>query len=215
TINFRLKSDCMLYISANTRVPEKYIRELISANSENFLKAMAEIREKAAQKSRAAKEEENSFYYLGKRYDIEIIPSGKNYCVLKDKLYVYAENSEGYALALQKFIQDETKRIYCDVVNKTYNMLKADGTPYPAKISVKKMTSRWGSCTPSKRNISLNVELIKYPIGCLEYVVLHEFTHFHIAAHNKDFYAYVEKYMKDYKTYRNILKKPYYEVSEQ
>lgn len=211
-INFRLKPDCILYISANPKVPEKYIQELISENSVNFLDAIEKIKEKETLKNKAAKDEENNFYFLGKRYNIEIIPSNKNYCILKDKLYVYAENSEGYVLALQKFIQDETRRIYCDVVDKTYNMLKADGTPFPAKISVKKMTSRWGSCTPSKRNISLNVELIKYPIGCLKYVVLHEFAHFHVAAHNKDFYAYIEKYMKDYKTYINILKKPYSEI---
>ncbi|MCD8090880.1 MAG: M48 family metallopeptidase [Clostridiales bacterium] len=177
-INFRIKPDGVVYISANRRVPEKYIRELIAQNGESFLNTIREINAK----SKSQKEAGDSFYFLGRRYETEIIPSAENVCLLKDKLYVYTNFPEKSEELIGAFTQSETKRLYREAVEKIYNMVKADGTPFPTKISIKKMTSRWGSCTPSNGHMSLNSELIKYPLGCLYYVVLHEFTHFHYRA---------------------------------
>ena len=39
------------------------------------------------------------------------------------------------------------------------------------------MQTRWGSCNVERRNINLNLELIKKPRYCIEYVILHEFAH--------------------------------------
>ncbi|MCD8216342.1 MAG: M48 family metallopeptidase [Clostridiales bacterium] len=211
-INFRLKADGILYISANRGVSEKYIRELISQNSSHFIEAAKKIAENREAKTQ--REAEGGFYFLGRKYDIEAVPSKENYCILKDRLYVYTSSEKNIDFLINKFLQEEIKKIYSETVDKIYSLVKADNTPYPAKISIKKMASRWGSCSPLKGNMSLNSELIKYPIGCLEYVVLHEFTHFHHKGHNRDFYACVEKYMKDYRDFVNILKKPYYEVSD-
>ncbi len=210
-INFRVKPDGIVYISANSRVSEKYIRALIAENAEGFSKAVREAAERS--KNKALKEAEGGYYYLGRRYEVEIIPSDKNLCVLGDRLFVYTDSPEKAEELISRFTLGEIKRIYGEAVEKIYNIVKADGTPFPTRVSIKKMKSRWGSCTPANGHISLNSELIKYPLGCLEYVVLHEFTHFHHRAHDRVFYAYVEKYMKDYKTYIKILKKPYYEAN--
>ena len=61
------------------------------------------------------------------------------------------------------------------------------------------MNSRWGSCMPSKRQITLNVRCIYYQRELLRYVVIHEFAHFIQPNHSKQFYHIIEKYMPDYK----------------
>jgi predicted metal-dependent hydrolase len=43
------------------------------------------------------------------------------------------------------------------------------------------MKTKWGSCNAKARRIWLNLELIKKPPACLEYVVVHELTHLLVA----------------------------------
>ena len=61
------------------------------------------------------------------------------------------------------------------------------------------MKSRWGVCFPNKHSITLSTRLIHYPVECFEYVLLHEYAHFLVPNHSKEFYEVIEKYMPDYK----------------
>jgi len=76
-----------------------------------------------------------------------------------------------------------------------------------AVISVKNMTSRWGSCTADKGRISIRFDLVHYPPECLESVFYHEYSHFAEQNHSAAFYAVLEKMYPDYKKYSEILKK--------
>ncbi len=54
---------------------------------------------------------------------------------------------------------------------------------------VQQMKTKWGSCTPGKHHIRLNVELAKKPRECLEYVLVHEMVHLLEPSHNATFIA--------------------------
>ncbi len=77
--------------------------------------------------------------------------------------------------------------------------------PYP-KMTLKYMTSRWGSCTPARSHIRISVRLIHYPLECLQYVLLHEYVHLLVPNHSKQFYDTVERYMPDWKKAKERLK---------
>ena len=68
------------------------------------------------------------------------------------------------------------------------------------------MKSRWGSCNPGKRVITLNKRLLSYPPEALEYVVLHEYVHFLHPNHQKGFYELLGRLMPDYAQRRALLK---------
>ena len=68
------------------------------------------------------------------------------------------------------------------------------------------MTSRWGVCNTKSKVITLNTELFKYDIECLDYVVIHELSHLVHANHSKEFWNVVSKYCPNYKILRNKLK---------
>ena len=76
--------------------------------------------------------------------------------------------------------------------------------PFP-ELRFKKMTSRWGSCMPSKNTVTLNTALISVPTECAEYVIVHEFCHFLHPNHSKSFHAEVEKYLPDWRERRKKL----------
>lgn len=70
---------------------------------------------------------------------------------------------------------------------------------------VKKMKTRWGSCNTRAQRIWLNLNLIKKPPICLEYVLVHELTHLLEASHNARFYHLMEQFMPQWRDYDYLL----------
>ena len=66
-------------------------------------------------------------------------------------------------------------------------------------FTVKKLKSKWGSCDTAKKHIVLNLELMKYPIHAIEYIILHEMSHLIYPNHSKNFYNTVALYMPEWK----------------
>ena len=68
-------------------------------------------------------------------------------------------------------------------------------------------SSKWGSCSKSKRDIHLNGYLIMTSYDFILSVIYHEFAHMYISNHSKDFYALVYSWMPNYKEIHNQYKK--------
>ncbi len=68
------------------------------------------------------------------------------------------------------------------------------------------MTSRWGSCIPSKGRLCFNLQLADKPESCLEYVILHELLHLAHPGHGADFKADLDRYMPDWRSRNKLLK---------
>ena len=77
--------------------------------------------------------------------------------------------------------------------------------PYPI-IKVRSMKTRWGVCNRRDNSVTLNLELIKKDPEYLNYVIVHELSHFIHFDHSRAFWHVVEKYCPDYKTVRKKLK---------
>ena len=75
----------------------------------------------------------------------------------------------------------------------------------PSAWAVRDMTSRWGSCNTKTRKINLNLQLVHYPLQCLEYVILHELCHIRVHGHGADFKALLDRYMPDWKARKKLL----------
>lgn len=76
----------------------------------------------------------------------------------------------------------------------------------PSAVTVRDMSSRWGSCHPVTRRISISFRLAQYPEECTDYVVVHELAHLRHANHGPEFWALVERYFPDHKKCRAILR---------
>lgn len=74
-----------------------------------------------------------------------------------------------------------------------------------AEWGVKKMKTRWGTCNIEARRIWLNLELVKKPAHCLEYIIVHEMVHLLERHHNERFTAYMSGFMPLWPHYRAEL----------
>ncbi len=67
------------------------------------------------------------------------------------------------------------------------------------KVSIKKMTSRYGSNSRRTHSLSFSLTLIHYPISVIDAVVVHELAHHRQFNHSKAFYDEINKYYPQYK----------------
>lgn len=77
-----------------------------------------------------------------------------------------------------------------------------------ARVSVRSMKTRWGSCTPKTGAIRIARELAAYPIECLDMVVAHELVHLLEPSHNQRFHALLDTYCPNNRALSQRLKQP-------
>ncbi len=77
---------------------------------------------------------------------------------------------------------------------------------YCSSWQSKNMKTRWGTCNTKTNKVWLNVQLAKYPVECLEYVILHELAHTRVPNHGPEFKAILNEYMPDWKEKRKRLR---------
>lgn len=124
-----------------------------------------------------------------------------------DCLYLYA--AEGADLAYKQKLYDTWQKIQagslCEQAGrKYYPAFEKLGVAYP-KICIRKMRSCWGSCIPSKQKVTFNSLLVEKPLESIEYVVVHEFSHYLHPDHSKAFYRFVEQILPDWKNRKEGL----------
>ncbi|WP_407550128.1 SprT family zinc-dependent metalloprotease [Streptomyces sp. Pv4-95] len=71
--------------------------------------------------------------------------------------------------------------------------------------NLKRMKTKWGSCNRETGRIWFNVELAKKPPGCLEYIVVHEMTHYLERNHDERFTKLMDRVMPNWRSLRDQL----------
>ena len=75
----------------------------------------------------------------------------------------------------------------------------------PTHVTLRLMTSRWGSCTPKTGRIRLNLQLGLMEPKFLEYVLVHELTHLWEHGHGPRFRARMDAYLPGWRELRREL----------
>ena len=73
------------------------------------------------------------------------------------------------------------------------------------KVLVRRMKTKWGSCSRASASIRFNTDLAKKPPECLEYIVVHELAHLIEPTHNDRFTALLDQMMPNWRFYRQLL----------
>lgn len=144
--------------------------------------------------------------YLGKNYRLKVYETYKNERVIlsRGKLNLYVKNKYDYNKKLnliECWYKEKAMIHFLNTVNKYNKITQKDSI----NVRIRKMKTRWGSCNKTKKYINLNLNLIKKPKICIEYVVFHELAHLIYPNHSKDFYNYLSLYMSDWKEREKIL----------
>lgn len=74
-----------------------------------------------------------------------------------------------------------------------------------SRFYIQRMKTKWGSSSPARHTVRLNLELAKFAPDCLDYVALHELAHFVAPDHGREFVALLDGQMPGWRTIRNRL----------
>ena len=138
------------------------------------------------------------FIVFGKYYNIIYGDFERDLILEEDTIKV--KNQE----VLYKWIDNLVKSTFYNRLMSKFDDFEED-IPIPT-LKIKPMKSRWGVCNTKTKCITLNLDLFRYDIKCLDYVAVHELAHFLEPNHSKAFWSIVEKYCPDYKEIKKILK---------
>ena len=185
----RVKEDLNIYVTCNKRVSLSEINSILEKNRKSL--------ERMYNHQLEQNEKDSFYYYLGKKYTILYDESIKKYKLEDDLIIVKNEKM------LEKFYHDECLRVYQERVE--YWSQFFDYLP-KFSIRIRKMTTRWGVCNRGNNIVTLNSELIKKDITLLDYVIVHELSHFKEANHSNRFWNEVAKRYPNYKEARRALR---------
>lgn len=73
------------------------------------------------------------------------------------------------------------------------------------KWTIRRMKTKWGSCNRETRHVWFNVELAKKHPDCLEYIVVHEMTHYFERNHGDPFVDLMNQHLPDWESRRRLL----------
>jgi predicted metal-dependent hydrolase len=185
----RVKDNLVIYITTNKLVSDKSISKLLEENISSISK-MIEKQEKKNDKK-------NYFWYLGKKYDLVYTNNTK--VIFGEEKAFFPKNID-----LNKWYKKQAEKIFKERLDYNYNVFSKK-ISYPS-LTIRKMTTRWGVCNSKLKRVTLNLELIKKDIICLDYVIMHELSHFIHHDHSKKFWGLVEENFPKYKTVRKLMK---------
>ena len=208
-INLRIHPDGTVSVSAPLRSSLKTIDGFVLSKSTFIQKSLARFSEKRkweiSEKRYVSGE---SFYLLGRQLRLRVSQSKRNH-IEEDGVYLnlFCKAPDDYAQKkrlVEKFFKQKCAEVFTRLIEKNYPLFQKYGVPFPT-LKIRAMTTRWGSCIPSKKQITLNSALIHFSTCCIEYVVIHEFCHFRYPNHSKDFYAFMSVLMPDWKERKREL----------
>ena len=147
------------------------------------------------------------FKYLGRSYRLKVVQSKEERVKLqrgylelfvKDKSDIKRKENLIY-----EWYYEKAMLYFFNILQEFNKIVKQD----IKSVKIRQMKTRWGSCNPYKSYINLNIELIKKPRACIEYVVFHELVHLLYPDHSKKFYDYLTLYMPDWQKRKEILER--------
>lgn len=200
-------------ISAPLRMSLDNIRGFATSKLDWIKKQQAKFRNHSREAPKAYVERE-SHYLWGKRYLLNIVETeaSPHLELHHDKMLLQV--CPGADIDRKRAIVDEFYRhqIEAAIPPLIAKWEKLMGVRV-ASFTVRKMKTKWGSCTPALQTIRFNLELAKKPAECLEYVVVHELVHLLEPSHNHRFIALMDSFMPQWRFDRAELNRQPIEVS--
>jgi predicted metal-dependent hydrolase len=148
-----------------------------------------------------------SHYYKGKRYLLNVIyrnaaPKVEIRNMTYIDLYVrIGSTKEQREKVLTEWYRKQLKVQVPALIDKWQKIIGIKLNDW----GIKKMKTKWGTCTIASCRIWLNLELAKKPEHCLEYIIVHEMVHLIERNHTDRFIAYMNKFMPQWHLYKEEL----------
>lgn len=188
----RVTNDLKIKVTCSKLYTKLMIKSVLKQNIKSIKKMLIN------QRCINERESKEKYMLLGKPIKV-IYENVKKVKELDDKIIVKDD------FMLNNWYKTKAKDIFLKYLDEAYEVFE-EKIPYP-KLKIRTMKTRWGVCNKKDNSVTLNLELIKKDHKYLNYVIVHELSHFVHFNHSKSFWNTVEKYCPDYNKVRKELRK--------
>lgn len=208
SIRMVIKSpDAKVCVSAPFFVSDREIQAFIRERWDWILQNRSKVLERSAQLPPAHSFVTGEKHCLfGEEYELQVLESsaGPAIHLRYDKIILVVKPgtpAERRAKIMAEWYRVRLQNELYTLMNKWMCLLNEPEVTW----SIRQMKARWGSCCPQKRSMLFNLELARMPLPCVEYVVVHEFTHLQERYHNDHFKALMTVHLPQWRTLKKEL----------
>ena len=149
-----------------------------------------------------------SHHYLGRKYRLKITPAETDDVLLKQGFFRIATTDarpEHVEKLLENWYRCRASTYFPEMLDQCWRLYHFhNGAAAKPALKIRRMKTRWGSLSKGGR-MTLNLELIKAPGECIEYVIVHELCHLLHPHHGKAFYDLLESRLPDWNKRKHRL----------
>lgn len=149
-----------------------------------------------------------SHYYWGKRYRLDVLYEDKpaGVCIKGKERLVLSVRPNSDRGKREQIMLDWYRRELRGVANGLIEQWQRTIGVSLKQCRIKRMKTRWGTCNQKAGRIWLNLELVKKPEHCLEFIIVHEMTHLLERNHNDRFKAHLDRFLPRWRQHKEELK---------
>ena len=128
--------------------------------------------------------------------------------VVRMPTFMTKAQEDEYVTALVARLERQRRSEAVDLPARAAALALRYDLPEPASIRfVANQSQRWGSCTPSTREIRLSDRIAGFPAWVLDAVIVHELAHLVHHGHTPEFWALAHRYPKTERAYGFLIAK--------
>jgi len=202
-----VRPDRSVAVRVPLRTPLRDVRDFVSRRAEWVLKVWKQ------QDLKPARQEQGygsgaMIMFLGQALRLEFATGKHSSLQLRDGFLVLTAPEKPAEEAVRRMVdswyREQALAIVTERSIECHRLLQGEGIPLPP-ITIRPMKTRWGSYSYRTGRITLNLNLVKAPTSCLDYVIIHELCHIRLRHHGPDFWRMVARYRPDYLAERRQL----------
>lgn len=207
TIALHVLDDATVEVRAPRWVPQVELAAFVEARLEWVIEQRRAALDKRASRPRFVHGQQH--YFLGRRYPILLSHAARSSVQWEGAGISigtpFLNDSRRIEDTLMRWYRQQADEVFEERLFACFESFPdwfQDKYPMPA-VKIRKMRRRWGSCS-SKGDITLNLQLVKMPLNCIDYVICHELCHLEVFHHGRAFYSLLAQVIPDWKQ-REVL----------
>lgn len=198
TLAIEVHPDSRVLVRAPVDCPEALIAERVQKRAAWISRQLAEFERYRPRTPARQYINGESHLYLGRQYRLKLAEGDSASVKLtRGQLLVSLPGEpepERVKALLHRWYLDRARAVFTDVLDAS--LLHFKGVEQP-RLIVRAMQSRWGSLSRAG-TMTLNLNLVRAPRPCIEYVVTHELCHIKHRDHDARFFRLLGRVLPDW-----------------
>lgn len=205
TLAIEVHPDSRVLVRAPVDCPEALIAERVQKRAGWISRQLAEFARYRPRTPARQYINGESHLYLGRQYRLKLVPGdAASVKLTRGQLLVTLPGepqAERVKVLLHRWYLDRARAVFTEVLDASLLHFKGVASP---RLIVRAMQSRWGSLSRAG-TMTLNLNLVRAPRPCIEYVVTHELCHTKHRDHDARFFKLLGHVMPDWEQRKQRL----------